>query len=110
MSVKSPAHITVALPEGTAPSYEMSEVLIKRFLKACKKENIQENVFEKSCLVKRFERPAETERQRKMEAKRRALKDYADAKNRDVDNKTPRKKRKVVAKNNNTNNTEKKDG
>lgn len=112
MSVKSPAHITVTLPEGVAPSYEMNEVLIRKFLKACKKENIQENVFEKSCLVKRFERPAETERQRKMAAKRRALRDYADAQNRDVDSKTPRKKNKNVNNRNNTksDNAEKKDG
>lgn len=106
MPVKSPAHITVALPEGTAPSYEMNEVLIKRFLKACKKENIQENVFDKSHLVKRFERPAEIERQRKMEAKRRALKNYADAQSKDVDSKTAPRKRKV----NNNSNSEKKDG
>ena len=54
MSVKSPSHITVALPEGVSPSQEMNEVLIKRFLKACKKENIAGNVFEKSNLVKRW--------------------------------------------------------
>lgn len=94
MSVKSPSHITVALPEGTAPSLEMNEMLIRKFLKACKKENIQENVFEKSHLVKRFERPAETERQRKMNAKRRALKEYSDANKADVDDKSPKRKNK----------------
>lgn len=102
MSVKSPAHISVGLPEGVAPSYEMNDVLIKRFLKQCKKENINENVFEKSSLVRRFERPSEKERQRKMKAKRKALRDYADAQRKDVDSKTPRKKR--------VNNTEKRDG
>ncbi len=93
MPLKSPSHITVTLPEGTAPSLDMNEFLIRRFLKLCKKENIQENVFEKSHLVKRFERPAEIERQRKMEAKRRALKEYADAQKKDVDSKTPKKKK-----------------
>lgn len=92
MSVKSPSHITVALPEGVAPSHEMSDVLIRKFLKACKKENIAENVFEKSGLVKRFERPAEIERQRKMKAKRRALKTYADAQKKDVDSKNAKPK------------------
>ncbi len=92
MSVKSPSHIVVALPEGVSPSYDMTEVLIKRFLKLCKKENIQENVFEKSHLVKRFERPAEIERQRKMEAKRRALKEYNDAQKREGDPKVAKKK------------------
>lgn len=100
MSVKSPSHIVVALPEGASPSYEMNDVLIKRFLKMCKKENIQETVFEKSHLVKRFERPAEVERQRKMEAKRRALKEYNDAQKKDADTKLPKQKRNV---NNNVN-------
>lgn len=106
MPLKSPAHITVTLPEGAAPSLEMNEFLIKKFLKACKKENIQENVFEKSCLVKRFERPSEVERQRKMKCKRRALREYKDAQNKDVDSKSPPKKKKI----NNNRNTEKKDG
>jgi len=101
MSVKSPSHITVALPEGTSPSYDMNEVLIRRFLKACKKENIQENVFEKSHLVKRFERPSEIERQRKMKAKRRALKEYADAEKKDVDNKSAKPKNRKVTENRN---------
>jgi len=105
MSVKSPSHITVALPEGTAPSYEMSDVLIKRFLKACKKENIAGNVFEKSNLVRRFERPSEIERQRKMRCKRKALKEYADAQKKDVDTKTSKNKRS-----NRNNVTENKDG
>lgn len=94
MSVKSPSHITVALPEGVAPSHEMSDVLIRKFLKACKKENIAENVFEKSCMVKRFERPSEIERQRKMKAKRRALKEYADAERKDDDSKSAKPKNK----------------
>lgn len=101
MSVKSPSHITVALPEGTAPSLEMNEVLIRKFLKACKKENIQENVFEKSHLVKRFERPAEIERQRKMNAKRRALKQYADANKAEADDKSPKRKVNKQARTNN---------
>ena len=93
MSVKSPSHIVVALPEGVAPSHEMSDVLIRKFIKACKKENIAENVFEKSLLVKRFERPAEIDRQRRMKAKRRALKEYAEQQNKDADSKSakPRK-------------------
>lgn len=98
MSVKSPSHITVTLPEGVAPSHEMSDVLIRKFLKACKKENIAENVFEKSCMVKRFERPAEIERQRKMKAKRRALKQYADAEKKDADSKTAKPKNKNTKK------------
>ena len=106
MPVKSPSHITVALPEGAAPSQEATDILIKRFLKACKKENIAGNVFEKSHLVKRFERPAEIERQRKIRAKRKALRDYADAEKKDADTKQPRKTRN----NNNKNVTENRNG
>lgn len=98
MSVKSPSHITVALPEGVAPSHEMSDVLIRKFLKACKKENIAENVFEKSSMVKRFERPAELERQRKMNAKRRALKQYEDAQKKEADTKNAKPKNKNTKK------------
>lgn len=105
MSVKSPSHITVALPEGVSPSQETTDMLIKRFLKACKKENIAQNVFEKSHLVKRFERPAEIERQRKMRCKRKALKEYNDAEKKDPDTKNSRKN-----KNTNKNVTENKNG
>jgi len=94
MSVKSPSHITVALPVGTAPSYEMSEVLIKRFLKACKKENIAENVFEKSSMVKRYEKKSHIDRCERAKNKRRALKEYADAQRVDGDDKNGKRKAK----------------
>ena len=94
MSVKSPSHIVVSLPEGVAPSHEMSDVLIKKFLKACKKENIAETVFEKSPLVKRFERPAEIDRQRRAESKRRAIRKYNEEQKKEFDNKNISKKNK----------------
>jgi len=94
MSVKSPSHIVVALPPGVAPSSDMNEVLIKRFLKACKKENIAENVFEKSPLVKRFEKKSYRDRSERAKNKRRALKEYADAQRVDGDDKNGKRKAK----------------
>ena len=75
MPVKSPAHVTVALPPGVRPSDEMSEVLIRKFLKACKKEDLQRNVLDKSADVRRFERPAQVERVRRKAAKERAIRE-----------------------------------
>lgn len=79
MSVKSPSHVVVALPEGTKPSFEMNEVLIKKFLKACKKEDIQNKVFEKSSMVRRFETPRQKERHERRRNKERALREYAES-------------------------------
>lgn len=93
MSVRSPSHIVVALPEGVAPSHEMSDVLIRKFIKACKKENIAENVFEKSLMVKRFERPSEIDRQRRMKAKRKAIREYNEAQKKDSDSKNSKSKK-----------------
>ena len=94
MSVKSPSHIVVSLPEGTSPSLDMNELLIRKFLKACKKENIAENVFEKSSMVKRFEKKSYVDRCERAKNKRRALKEY-NAKNKlDVDDKNIKRKTK----------------
>jgi len=92
MSAKTQSHIVVALPEGTAPSYEMNEILIKKFLKACKKENIQENVFEKSLMVKRYEKKSVIERRDRAENKRRALKEYNDSNKSGSDDKKAKRK------------------
>lgn len=94
MSVKSPSHIVVALPPGTSPSYEMNEVLIKKFLKACKKENIAENVFEKSLMVKRYEKKSYRDRCERAKNKRRALKEYNDSQKSELDDKSGKRKQK----------------
>lgn len=102
MSVKSPSHIVVALPEGTSPSYDMNEVLIRKFLKACKKENIQETVFEKSLMVKRFEKKSYIDRCERARNKRRALKEYNDANKAEIDDKnTKRKVKRLNSRENN---------
>ena len=94
MSVKSPAHITVALPPGTRPTDDTTELLIRKFLKACKKENIGLNVFEKSNLVRRFERPGQTERMRRKRAKERALREYNKLNDPNYNDKAPKKKKR----------------
>lgn len=76
MSVKSPAHITVALPHDVRPSFEMNEVLIRKFLKACKKENIQANVFDKSSTVRRYESPHRADKIKRKKDKERAIREY----------------------------------
>ena len=91
MPLKSPSHITVALPPGVRPTDEMTEVLIRKFLKACKKENIQANVFDKSADVRRFDRPANVERLRKRAAKERALREYAKHNDPKANDKAPKK-------------------
>ena len=75
MSVKSPAHITVALPHDVKPSFEMNEVLIRKFLKACKKENIQANVFDKSSMVRHFETPLRLDKIKRKRDKQRAIRE-----------------------------------
>jgi hypothetical protein len=102
MPVKSPAHVTVALPPGVRPSDEMSEVLIRKFLKACKKEDLQKNVLDKSAMVRRFDRPANVERLRKRAAKERAIREYEKHNDPKANDKAPKKrkdKREEVKKN-----------
>jgi hypothetical protein len=94
MPVKSPSHITVKLPDGVRPSADMNEALIRKFLKACKKENIQANVFDKSADVRRFDRPANVERLRKRAAKERAIREYNKLNDPNYNDKAPKKKKK----------------
>lgn len=90
MSVKSPTHASAALPPGVAPSLEMNEVLIKKFLKSCKKEDLQKTVFDKSASVRRFETPRQKERMRKKVAKQKALREARQAENMSPDDKKRR--------------------
>lgn len=74
MSRHSPTHASAALPPDVRPSLEANELLIKKFLKSCKKENIQD-VFEKSAGVRRFETPRQKERRERRIAKEKALRE-----------------------------------
>jgi hypothetical protein len=75
MSAKSPTHASAALPPDVKPSLEMNEVLIKKFLKSCKKEDLQKNVFDNSAGVRRFETPRQKERRERRIAKEKALRE-----------------------------------
>ena len=68
------AHVCVTLPTGAHPSHESNDMLIRRFLKECNKANIVKNVFEKSHLCKRFEKPSTVERMRKLRYRKNAMK------------------------------------
>lgn len=90
MSVKSPTHASAELPPGVKPSLEMNEVLIKKFLKSCKKEDLQKTVFDKSADVRRFETPSQKERMRKKIAKERALRQANEAEKMNLEDKRKR--------------------
>jgi len=92
MSVKSPAHITVALPHDVRPSLDMNEVLIRKFLKACKKENIQANVFDKSSMVRRFETPRRLEKIKRKKDKERAIREDKAKNDPKFDERSPKSK------------------
>ena len=79
MSVKSPTHASATLPPDMKPSLENNDFLIKKFLKSCKKEDLQNKVFEKSAGVRRFETPRQKERRERKIAKERALREYRES-------------------------------
>jgi len=81
MSVKSPTHASAALPEGVRPSLEMNEVLIRKFLKSCKKEDLQKNVFDKSADVRRYESKHRADKIRRKTNKERAIREQQAAEN-----------------------------
>jgi hypothetical protein len=87
MSVKSPTHASAALPPDVKPSLEMNEVLIKKFLKSCKKEDLQKNVFDKSAGVRRFETPRQKERRERRIAKEKALREFNEKERLAIDDK-----------------------
>ena len=87
MSAKSPTHASAALPPDVKPSLEMNEVLIKKFLKSCKKEDLQKKVFDRSAHVRRFETPRQKERRERRIAKERALREYRESERMTLDDK-----------------------
>jgi len=80
MSIKSPTHASAALPPDVRPSLEANELLIKKFLKSCKKENIQD-VFENSAGVRRFQTKSQRERDERRRAREKAIREYKESEN-----------------------------
>ena len=76
MSIKSPTHASAALPPDVRPSLEANELLIKKFLKSCKKEDLQKNVFDKSADVRTFETKRQRERRERRIAKEKAIREF----------------------------------
>lgn len=80
MSIKSPTHASAALPPDVRPSLEANELLIKKFLKSCKKENIQD-VFENSAGVRRFQTKSQRERDERRRAREKAIREFKESEN-----------------------------
>ena len=80
MSIKSPTHASAALPPDVRPSLEANEILIKKFLKSCKKENIQD-VFENSAGVRRFQTKSQRERDERRRSREKAIREYKESEN-----------------------------
>lgn len=93
MANRSPAHVTVALPPGVRPSDEMSEVLIRKFLKACKKENLQVNVLDKAAYVRHYETPLRLDKIKRKADKKRAIAKYKAENDPAANDKAPKKRR-----------------
>lgn len=92
MSKHSPTNVGVALPNDVKPSFEANELLIKKFLKACKKEDLQKT-FEKSATVRRFQTPRQKEREERRRNKERALREYREAERLSSNDKAPKKRK-----------------
>jgi hypothetical protein len=95
MSVKSPSHITVALPDGVRPSLDMNEVLIRKFLKACKKENLQ-TTLDISSEVRRFESAHRKDKVKRKADKEKAIREHKKVNDPNFNDKLPKKKKKKV--------------
>ncbi len=78
MSIKSPTHASAALPPDVRPSLDANELLIKKFLKSCKKENIQD-VFENSAGVRRFQTKSQRERDERRRAREKAIREFKES-------------------------------
>jgi hypothetical protein len=70
----------------------MNEVLIRKFLKACKKENIQANVFDKSSMVRRFETPRRLDKIERKKNKERAVREDKAKNDPKFDERSPKSK------------------
>jgi len=87
MSVKSPTHASAALPPDMKPSLENNELLIKKFLKSCKKEDLQNTVFERSAGVRRFQTKSQREREERKRSREKAIREYKESERMTTDDK-----------------------
>jgi ribosomal protein S21 len=61
-----PTNLEVTLPANLRPAVENNELLIRKFLKACSKENMLKEISEKNYHCKRYEKPSVQRRARKL--------------------------------------------
>ena len=87
MSKHSPTHASAALPPDVKPSLEANDLLIKKFLKSCKKEDLQNVVFENSSGVRRFETKSQRERRERRVSKEKALREHKESERMSQDDK-----------------------
>lgn len=92
---KRPIHLETKLPKGLQPSLENNELLINRFLKTCSKESLTQYLYEYSAYTKRYDKPSVLERRRQLKYKRNAQIANLESHR---EEKTNKKKRKVVQK------------
>jgi len=80
-----PTNLEVRLPANLRPAVENNELLIRKFLKACSKENMMKEINEKNYHCKRYEKPSVHRRarilkyrktMREREAKLKQMLDY----------------------------------
>jgi len=76
---KKPVYLEVKPQKGQQPSLELNESLINKFLKACSKESLLQELYEKSAYTRRFDKPSVLERQRQLRYRRNAQKANLDA-------------------------------
>lgn len=85
------ANLEVKLPPHVRPTEETTDQLIKKFLKECSKESLQQFLAEKCAYSRRFTKKSIIVREKKMRYKRNARK-HNDELNGDLPQKPKKKK------------------
>lgn len=67
-------NIEVKLPPHVIPTDETTDILIKKFLKACSKESIVQYMYENCAYTRRFTKKSVVERQKRLKYRRNAQK------------------------------------
>ncbi len=67
-------HLEVKLPGHVIPTAETTDILIKKFLKACSKESIVQYMYENCAYTRRFTKKCVLERQKRSKYRRNAQK------------------------------------
>jgi hypothetical protein len=63
-------HVEVKLDPGVRPTDDTSEMLIRKFLKACTRENLSKYIYEHSHLCIRYTQPSVERRMKRLKAEK----------------------------------------